>query len=650
MNTHRLSLLFVALAAALAAPSALAGEGANLLVVTVTDDDVKAGDGHCSLREAVQNANSNTQFSAELGECPAGSSIMTDVIVLESDATYTLSLPGDGENIGDLEAYDTPGLDPSVPDLRFQTTEQGKATISQAAPIQRVMTVDTEVRIEIDNIVLRDGNAGMEQTGGAIYGKNAHILMTRSMVVANTANRGGGIALIDSHIELDNSQVLFNSATLAGGGIDLTESSAILHGALIQNNEAPDGGGANIFDSDLQILSDSTFNQNTALANDGGAILASYSSVLIRESALERNMAAYEGGAIEITGNTSTLSLENSIVADNEAREGGGVWSYGLPEPVHITGGRFSGNVARDQDGSLGAAAIATYSLILDGVRFENNFAEALTANAGAILVNRILAKQSEFVGNKSASYAGAILAIEVAQIDQCRFVSNSASSRGGGIVLDVFASETPSWIRQSTFSANTAGGDGGALWLRTQSGMHIFNTTMSGNASAGAGSALYLAAGGNGLATNVTFVGESTAPLVAKLGELRIENSILQSPGNDCSVSADEPFFVSLGHNISDDSSCFGLDKIGDMMLVDAMLAPLADNGGTTQTHALLAGSPAIDAGNGIVCQASPVDGIDQRGVSRAAGLNCDIGAFEYTAAPPEELPAEIFADGFEL
>jgi hypothetical protein len=55
-------------------------------------------------------------------------------------------------------------------------------------------------------------------------------------------------------------------------------------------------------------------------------------------------------------------------------------------------------------------------------------------------------------------------------------------------------------------------------------------------------------------------------------------------------------------------------------------MLAALADNGGPTQTHALLPGSPAIDAAS----DDCPPPATDQRGVSRPQGAKCDIGAFE--------------------
>jgi hypothetical protein len=60
------------------------------------------------------------------------------------------------------------------------------------------------------------------------------------------------------------------------------------------------------------------------------------------------------------------------------------------------------------------------------------------------------------------------------------------------------------------------------------------------------------------------------------------------------------------------------------DLIGVNPLLGPLGDNGGPTRTHALGAGSPAIDAA-GDACPAT-----DQRGVARPLGARCDIGSYE--------------------
>ena len=93
-------------------------------------------------------------------------------------------------------------------------------------------------------------------------------------------------------------------------------------------------------------------------------------------------------------------------------------------------------------------------------------------------------------------------------------------------------------------------------------------------------------------------------------------------------------PTVQSQGNNVSSDLSC-GLGRAGDRAGIDPQLGPLTDNGGPTDTMALMAGSPAIDAG--AACPAT-----DQRGLTRAQGTTCDAGAFEsaFTAPPVVTAP----------
>ena len=95
---------------------------------------------------------------------------------------------------------------------------------------------------------------------------------------------------------------------------------------------------------------------------------------------------------------------------------------------------------------------------------------------------------------------------------------------------------------------------------------------------------------------------------------------------GTNCGPSPSS--FISLGYNLSTDSTC-NLTATGDIPNGTANLGPLQVNApGSTATHALLAGSQAIDA--------SPSGlGTDQRGVSRPQGCEFDIGAYELEEAP---------------
>ena len=80
----------------------------------------------------------------------------------------------------------------------------------------------------------------------------------------------------------------------------------------------------------------------------------------------------------------------------------------------------------------------------------------------------------------------------------------------------------------------------------------------------------------------------------------------------------------ASAGHNVDTDGTC-NLIAGGDQPNSVVLLGALADNGGPTHTHALMAGSVAIDAADGAACPPT-----DQRGVSRVGP--CDVGAYEFT------------------
>jgi hypothetical protein len=90
----------------------------------------------------------------------------------------------------------------------------------------------------------------------------------------------------------------------------------------------------------------------------------------------------------------------------------------------------------------------------------------------------------------------------------------------------------------------------------------------------------------------------------------------------------------TSQGDNLSSDGSCFATNAtLNDRAGTDPLLGALANNGGATQTHALLPGSPAIDM---VLHNPCPPPATDQRGVQRPAGGWCDIGAVEAEGAPP--------------
>jgi CSLREA domain-containing protein len=212
----------------------------------------------------------------------------------------------------------------------------------------------------------------------------------------------------------------------------------------------------------------------------------------------------------------------------------------------------------------------------------------------------------------------------------------NAGTGGNGGGIYNDHGSVT---ITTSTISQNRAvlvtpdGGTGGGIY--TDHGtLIITNSTLSGNTAdivAGAissdNAALTLA--GSTLSGNSAFVGGGF-DIFGGTTTMRADLLDTGTRGANCHVTGST--FTSNGSNLSDDTSCQALFTLpSDKNNVNLMLGPLASNGGPTQTHALLPGSPAIDAlaGN---CPVST----DQRGSPRPrdgdgnGSAVCDSGAFE--------------------
>lgn len=225
---------------------------------------------------------------------------------------------------------------------------------------------------------------------------------------------------------------------------------------------------------------------------------------------------------------------------------------------------------------------------------------------------------KSAFVGNRNLGqyYAvgGAITASAgTVSVSDSTFTNNSVGGlgtfgAGGAIALAPFDSgaSMSASISNSSFSANSANSEGGAISI-LDALLVVTNSTFSGN-SAHEGGGIY------------------------NRGTLTVTNTIVaNSTGGNCDgVIADG------GHNLQ----WPGTDCGETIPSLDPKLDPagLKDNGGPTQTIALLPDSPAINAGDPAVCANPPVNGVDQRGYVRpgTGWANCSIGAFEYNSPGP--------------
>jgi len=369
----------------------------------------------------------------------------------------------------------------------------------------------------------------------------------------------------------------------------------------VRNGDVPvidpsDCGGGIYNDGGTLSLTNSTITGNLAPwgggINNGGALTLTNSTV--------SNNTAQDGAGIS---NGGALTLTNSTVSNNTgSRNGGGIENVG--GTVTLTNSTVSGNSAKDGGGIINSGTLTITGSIVTG-NTASRLAGGIVSDPGTLTLT-----DSTVSSNTASSDAGGIRNGGSMQISNCTINGNSAGGSAGGI--QNFGGAT---LTNVTISSNSATSNGGGLanWLAT---ITLTNVTINVNSASGTGGGIYVASG------------------TVKLKNTIVANSVSGGDFGGAEVT-------SLGHNLDSDGTG-ALGGTGDLSNTDPLLGPLADNGGPTFTHALLAGSPAIDAGD-------PTDypPTDQRGFTRPvdgdgdSNAICDIGAYEYVpSAPPPPCP----------
>lgn len=264
---------------------------------------------------------------------------------------------------------------------------------------------------------------------------------------------------------------------------------------------------------------------------------------------------------------------------------------------------------------TAGAGVYVTTGSTLNLTRaiVTNNNALTGVQQGGGIYVGGTLNLTDSTVSNNSAGFVGGgvrVIFNGTANIVNSAIVNNTvtgSAANGGGIV-----SQGTLNILNSTISGNSAplGGPGG-IGLYAGSATVRFST-LTANTGKNAGTQLQYTAGvGNSLDTSASIVAGPVS-------------------GANC---AGNFAGTSTGNNLDSANTC-GFAAAGDLINSNPQLAALANNGGPTQTHALLAASPAINAGP----TTGTIPATDQRGVgfARVQSGRADIGAYESAFAPP--------------
>jgi CSLREA domain-containing protein len=413
-----------------------------------------------------------------------------------------------------------------------------------------------------------------------------------------------------------------NAANI-GGGIDNEGNTVNITRCRLRDNSAYNGGG---------------------IYNDSAGTLN------VTDSIIANNHAGLGGGAVN---NAGSLSVTNSTIADNNAKEGGGIFNTGV---ATIRNSMLSGNTAAGFPASGQSAFgggiynIISGAAIISLSTFSGNSATGASTSAskggegrgGAILNNAyVLVANCTFSSNLATGGIG--------------FGATSTGGLGVGGGISNYQGGTL-LVENSTFSGNSAtggsgmggsgssGGEafGGAIYGDDGS-LTLTNSTIAGN----------LATGGSGPSTVAGYAGGvfPSAANASVKSTIIAKNIALNGP--DVYGTFSSQGFNLIGKTDGSISFTAATDKTGTIASpLDPKLDPngLQNNGGPTQTIALLFGSPAIDnaTSSGLTGNLAT----DQRGTgfartfddlnvpNAAGGDGTDIGAFELQTAAPTPTP----------
>jgi uncharacterized repeat protein (TIGR02543 family) len=393
--------------------------------------------------------------------------------------------------------------------------------------------------------------------------------------------------------------------------------------------------------------------------------LSAPEAVVIQKVTLQGGSSTNQGGGIA-NSEVGGLTLQDSEVTGNASDQGGGIYSR---RPLNISNSEIVDNRATGQGGGV---AMNTFGGQIDHSTVRGNTAGQYGGGVWIQNVDLAQIKRSFIGGNAVVPAASGGLTplgggIEIdsdprfgattIQVSYTTIQGNISAGAGGGIFWQATGTLA---LDSSLVALNTAETGGG---ISTGLGpsqaaigtVQLTNTTLSGN-QAERGGGIERSAG-NTLLRAVTMAGNTAlrgsgilfngARAIYSVATGLIMANVPAS--QNCALSTGSGAFgandrlSTPGANLESGQGCHL--QSSDLSNTNPLLAPLANNGGPTQTRALLPGSPAVDRYTGADCPST-----DQRAYKRAAGAACDIGSFEQASVrdvqvdpPPRALATVI-------
>lgn len=327
-----------------------ATQAANILVNTATDS--LASDGSCSLREAIRNANSDSQV--DNSDCQSGSG---DDMITIPKGTYTLTLSGTEVNTnasatndldinsnlilrgdGDtMTVIDGNGIDSvfqiegsSLSVTMIKMTITGGSGCSGGG-IQTEHTGGGDSSLNLNNVIItansaRAGCGGYG--GGLLIDSNFTANLNHLTVSQNTADSGGGIYIssLSDGTTIENSTISENSTSEYGGGIATWGPLTVRNSTISNNTASSYGGGLSATLSTTSSTAIIIFENSTVSGNsghNGGGIYVTPSTFGLYNVTLASNSSDWDGGGLYVSGTSGTITLLNTLIGDNTASQDG---------------------------------------------------------------------------------------------------------------------------------------------------------------------------------------------------------------------------------------------------------------------------------------------------------------------------------------
>ncbi len=461
--------------------------GTRLEILVTTLENELNNDGDCSLREALQAANTNALVDA----CLAGNAILTDTITFDVAGIITVT---------SQLSVTTGG--PLIIDGRDVITTSGNKTT-------RVWWVDSGSLLTLKRLVVANGYLAND-SGAGLYNNGGYLTIDQVAFVGNRFtisdslhyygggiySAGGTLDVVDSRFE-DNGSV--DKYSHGGGIANINTTGQILRTTFQNNSSAscmqgipcthPGGGGYYQSYSSVTIQ-ESIFISNTATYG-GGGVYNRWGPLTIINSSFSGNSGAFGGGMTnggEVTVSNSTflgnsgsgiynwgdITISNSTFLGNGA---GGITNSGL---MTITDSTFSGNQGSgiSNDGHI---TIADCTFSGNSAAYGGGISSLPQRVPGAAAFLTI--SNSTFTGNHATNYGGGIYNVTSRTIiTNTTFISNSADIGGGGVFnsWDYFIN-IPLTITNSILANSLVGGDCGGDYLITDGGHNISSDNTCG-------------------------------------------------------------------------------------------------------------------------------------------------------------------------